>query len=188
MHDFLLETVRLRLRLFREDDFDSLLRYRGDERVARYQLWEPFTANEAEKFIEAWKDVLPGTPGSWSAIAIQLKKTCELVGDCALKVDSGDHPQGEIGINLSPVHQGRGYATEAARSLLDYAFCELKLHRICAVMDADNRGAISLCERLGMRREAHFRQNSWFKDQWGDEVVFALLQEEYLATRESNNL
>ncbi|HPG38617.1 MAG TPA: GNAT family protein [bacterium] len=185
MHDFLLETVRLRLRLFREDDLDALLRCRSDERVARFQLWDPFTADDAKNFINVWKEIPPGTPGSWSAIAIQLKKTCEVIGDCALKVENGENLQGEIGFNLSPVHQGRGYATEACRSLLEYAFRELKLHRIIAVMDADNKDAIALCERVGMRREAYYKQNTWYKNHWGDEVVFAILQKEFLAANES---
>ncbi|MBN2410038.1 GNAT family N-acetyltransferase [candidate division KSB1 bacterium] len=172
-----LETERLALRPYRDDDIDALLRCRGDESVARYQLWEPFTREDAEKFIGACKAIPPGAPGTWSGLAVELKSTGQLIGDCALRVDENGRT-GEIGFNLTPEFQGFGYGTEAVRRLLEYAFRDLHLLTITAVMDADNRGAINLCQRLGMRREK-LRRGVQYKGRLGDEMVYVINREEF---------
>ena len=84
-----------------------------------------------------------------------------------------------MGFTLAPAHQGRGYATEALRGLLGYAFGTLGLHRVVAVTDALNAPAAALLERVGMRREAHFHENVFFKGAWGSEFVFAMLDHEW---------
>jgi RimJ/RimL family protein N-acetyltransferase len=77
-------------------------------------------------------------------------------------------------------HQGKGYASEAVRLLLHYAFDTLGKHRMVAITDAKNAPSIALLERLGMRREGHFIQNVWFKGAWGDECLYAMLRDEWL--------
>ncbi len=173
-----LETGRLLLRMFREDDADDMLRCRGDGRVAEYQLWDPYTREDAEQFISAYKSILPGTPGTWSGLAVELKGTGQFIGDCALRVDENGET-GEIGFNLMPEFQGRGYATEAVRRLLEYAFRELNLQTVAAVMDADNRGAINLCQRLGLRQNKLLRGSVRYKGRLGDEVVYIINREEF---------
>ena len=84
-----------------------------------------------------------------------------------------------MGFTLAPAHQGKGYATEALRGLLGYAFGTLGLHRTIAVTDALNLPAAALLERVGMRREAHFHENVFFKGAWGSEFVFAMLEHEW---------
>ena len=172
MTDIILETKRLVLRPYRENDVDALLACRGDESVAKYQLWEPYTREDAEKFISAYKSIPPGTPGTWSGLAVELKNTGQLIGDVALRIDENGRT-GEIGFNLTPEFQGFGYGTEAARCLLEYAFRDLKLQTITAIMDVDNRAAIALCRRLGMRRNK-LRRGVHYKGRLGDEVVYGI--------------
>jgi len=180
MTDIILETKRLLLRPYRENDVDALLACRGDESVAQYQLWEPYTREDAEKFISTYKSIPPGAPGMWSGLAVALKSTGRLIGDVALRVDENGRT-GEIGFNLTPVFQSFGYGTEAARRLLEYAFRELQLQTITAVMDVDNRCAISLCQRLGMRRK-ELRHGVQYKGRLGDEVVYVMDKDKFLVT------
>jgi RimJ/RimL family protein N-acetyltransferase len=98
-----------------------------------------------------------------------------------LRWASSEHATGEIGYVLHPAHTGRGYATEAIRALLPLAFDELRLHRLFARLDARNSASAKVCRRLGMRQEAHLRENEWFKGEWTDEIVFALLAHEWRA-------
>jgi RimJ/RimL family protein N-acetyltransferase len=120
----------------------------------------------------------------WFRFAIEAAEGT-LLGDCMLQVREDDPRQAEIGFTLALGYQGRGYATEAVRALLDYGFRTLGLHRVVAVTDARNDAAARLLQRIGMRREAHFIQNVWYKGAWGDEFSFALLREEWLAREES---
>ena len=179
-HDFAgLETARLTLRRFTCDDLASFRAYRNDPSIARYQSWSDFSEQEARDFIAAQKELRPGVPGHWFQFAIELKTTGVLIGDCALKIDEHEPRQAEIGFTLARVHQGHGYASEAVSRVLDYVFRDLCLHRVIAITDCENAPSVALLERLGMRREGHFKQNVWFKGKWGDEYLYAILCDEW---------
>jgi RimJ/RimL family protein N-acetyltransferase len=78
-----------------------------------------------------------------------------------------------------PDHGGRGYATEAMHAIVHLGFDDLGLHRLMARIDARNGPSGRVCERLGMRAEAHLLQNEWFKGEWTDEIDYGLLDEEW---------
>lgn len=185
----LLETPRLRLRRFTEDDGAAFLAYRRDPEIARYQSWESCSAEEAAAFIEEQQALLwPVEPGKWFQFAIELKDGGALAGDCAFKLNEDDARQAEIGFTLARQHQHQGYGAEAIARVLGYGFDELRLHRIIAVTDCENYPAVALLERLSFRREAHFIQNVWFKGKWGDEYLYALLRDEWRNARRANAL
>ncbi|MCB2409642.1 GNAT family N-acetyltransferase [Hymenobacter lucidus] len=176
----LLSTSRLRLRAFQPHDLAAFAAYRAHPEVARFQSWEPYSAEQSAAFVASQTGAaIPAAPGSWVQIGIALLATNELVGDCALCLNADEPRIAEIGITLAPQHQGQGYAAEALRGLLGYCFETLKLHRVVAVTDCLNEGSVRLLSGVGMRREAHFRRNIWFKGAWGDEYVYAALREEW---------
>ncbi|HXZ06069.1 MAG TPA: GNAT family protein [Ktedonobacteraceae bacterium] len=175
-----IETSRLRLRHFRDSDLTCFMGYRNDPDVAKYQSWEGISELEARSFIQEQKEIRPGKPGQGFQIAIELKTTGVLIGDCFFAINALDDRQAEIGYTLSREYQGQGYATEAISCFLNYAFQTFELHRIIAITDCENIASVALLERLGMRREAHFIQNAWFKGKWGDEYLYAILNEEWL--------
>lgn len=182
---FPLETTRLLLRLFQENDVHAFADYRSDPDVARYQSWDvPYSAAQAAAFVAAMQHVRPGAAGEWLQIAIQLKATNQLIGDCAFCVLEDEPQQAEIGFTLARQHHGSGYATEALRRLLDYLFAELNLHRVRAICDADNLASARLLERIGLRREGHFIENIWFKGRWGSEYSYAVLRREWAVNSE----
>src|SRR6266581_5364880 len=153
------ETPRLRLRHFRDTDLALFMAYRNDPEVAKYQGWEGISESEARAFLQEQKEVQPGVPGQWFQIAIELKETGMLVGDCALKTEVDNERQAEIGYTLARAYQGKGIASEAVSRVLDYVFRTLGLHRVIAITDCENAASITLLERLGLCREGHFIQN-----------------------------
>jgi RimJ/RimL family protein N-acetyltransferase len=174
---------RLILRRFRESDLPTFCGYRSDPRVARYQDWESWSEQEGRQFLERQASLDPDVPGTWFQVAIELAGTGALVGDCGLHT-LGDRPgQAEIGFTMAFEHQGRGYAAEAVNCLLDYVFGQLGKHRVIAVTDTRNAPAARLLERVGMRREGHFIENTWFKGGWCDEYQYALLEREWRGLR-----
>lgn len=177
-----LETARLKLRRFINDDFAPLYAYRNDPDIARYQSWSDFSEQEARDFIDAQKGLRPGVPGQWFQFAIEMKTTGVLIGDCGLKVDEHEPRQAEIGFTLAREHQGHGYAAEAVSCVLDYVFGVLGVHRVIAITDCENDASVALVERLGMRREGHFIQNVWFKGKWSDEYQYAILNTEWTSS------
>jgi aminoglycoside 6'-N-acetyltransferase len=59
--------------------------------------------------------------------------------------------------------------------VLEVAFGALALHRVYARLDPRNDASLALCKRLGMREEAHFVEDVWFKNAWGDTLIYAIL-------------
>lgn len=111
-------------------------------------------------------------------IAIELRETGRLIGDCAIHTLT-DTSQAEIGFTVSPDHQGKGYGSEAVKSLLGYLFHLMKMHRVIAVTDVRNIHSIGLIEKMGFRREAHFIKSTWNKGEYTDEFLYAILREEW---------
>lgn len=180
-----IETERLVLRRFSLGDAPSMHAYASLPEVARYMLWEPLTLQETEarlaRWLESEGDMEEGDNLSY---AITLKGSGELVGDCGLGFRDKAARQAEIGYSLHPGHQGHGYATEAVREMLRLGFESCNRHRIYARCDARNEGSWRLMERLGMRREAHFREHALFKGGWDDEFYYAILEDEWRAQQE----
>ena len=180
-----LKTSRLILRPFQEPDLAAFTAYRSDPEVARYQSWEaPYSLAQAEVYLEELKHAQPGMPGEWFAFAIERQSAPGIIGDCAFQVLSHDPLQAQIGYTLARDHWKQGFAVEAVQRLLDYLFEEFNLHRIIATCDAENTASFRLLERVGMRREAHFIENIWFKGSWGSEYLYALLRREWKSLRE----
>jgi RimJ/RimL family protein N-acetyltransferase len=175
-----LETARLIMRRFQDEDLEAFAAYRSDPEVARYQGWDaPYSRERAAIFIAEMKTVQPGTPGDWMQLALEVKGQSGLIGDCAFHVFKQDPRQAEIAYTLARAHQGQGYASEAVTRLLDYLFHDLHLHRVTATCDVENVGSYRLLERVGFRREATFCQNIWFKGAWGSEYLYAILEAEW---------
>jgi RimJ/RimL family protein N-acetyltransferase len=180
-----LESERLILRRFTDDDLAAFLNYLNDPLVARFQSWDSYTEQEARDVIEGQKQLDPGVVGRWFTFALELKATRNLIGHIALKML--DDQQAEIGFTISREAQGKGLAYEATTAVLDYVFTTLKLHRVIAIADCENSKSVALLNRLGMRREGHFIRNIWFKGRWGDEYLYAILSEEWMGSLRSRH-
>jgi RimJ/RimL family protein N-acetyltransferase len=177
---FRMETDRLILRTFRPEDLDAFLAYRNDPLVALHQSWDlPYSREQGIAFVDEMAKANPGEAGFWFQIAIELKATGAMIGDCVFCCLKEDAHQAEIGFSLARVYQGQGYASEAIRRLLDYLFDELDLHRVRAICDVENVASARLLERVGMRREAHFIESFWIKGRWSSEYWYAILRREW---------
>jgi len=179
-----LTTGRLLLRRFRPADLTAFVRYRSDPQVARFQSWDaPYPVADGTRLINGMLGQHPDTPGEWFQFAVALRSTKELIGDCAARTELHDPRQAEIGFTLAQQHQGRGYATEAARALLGYLFAQRSKHRVTACCDPRNAASVRVLERLGMRREGHLRESTWAGGEWTDDLLYAVLDHEWPAAR-----
>ena len=125
----------------------------------------------------------PSVPDEVLALAAVHGGT--LVGDVMLRLRARSDDQSapsvaEIGWAFAPAYAGRGFATEAATALVELAFDHYPLHRLIAHLDPRNVRSAALCERLGMTREAHLRQDWPEADgTWTDDLIFGLLRAEW---------
>jgi RimJ/RimL family protein N-acetyltransferase len=173
-------TPRLTLRPFIRGDVDGVFDYRSRKEVALYLFDPPLSREECALAVQqrtlqtGWSE-----EGDKIVLAVELSESGLLIGEMSLIWRSVEARQGEIGWIFHPQHHGRGYATEAACALINLGFQDADLHRIFARCDARNSSSWRLMERLGMRREAHFREHALFKGGWDEEFVYAVLRREW---------
>ena len=182
--DYPIETTRLTLRPFTEDDLEGLHAYQRLPEVTRYLYWDP--RDEAEVRESIRKRVAVPTlakEGDVLVLAVVLRATGELVGEVNLFWLSEQFRQGEFGFVFHPAHHGHGYAREASVEILRLGFEVFGLHRIVGRCDGRNEASARLLAKLGLRREAHFVQNEIVKGEWTDELVFAMLADEWAEAR-----
>lgn len=177
-----IETDRLTLRQYVETDYDDLLKLQSNDDVARFLLQDARTPEQVrdETLPKRLAD-LPSMDADDQAftLAVILRTTGQHLGEVTLFVHNAEHRTGEIGYVFHPESGGHGYATEASIELLRLGFEELGMHRIIARLDARNTGSVNLLKRLGLRQEAHFVSTEFLKGEWTDELVFAMLADEW---------
>jgi RimJ/RimL family protein N-acetyltransferase len=178
--DYPIKTARLILRPFAEGDLDALHAYQKLPEVARYLMWP---ARDREQVVTAlnYRMAHPTLEkeGDVLVLAVEHQETGDLLGDVNLAWVSAEHRTGEFGFVFDPRFHGQGYAREAAVEMLRLGFEEMGLHRIIGRADGRNGASAKLMGRLGLRKEAHFVKNEYLKGEWTDEVVFAMLAEEW---------
>ena len=174
-----IRTERLKLTPLVASDAPAMFGYRSDPEVCRFQSFEPDSLGDIETFIGNLHSIIFDTPDSWFQFAIRSQKSGLLIGDFGIHFIADDHRQVEIGFTVSPEYQGQGYGTEAVVGVLDYLLGSLKKHRVYASVDPRNIPSVALLKGIGMRQEAHFLKNLWFKGEWVDDVVFGILGSEW---------
>jgi len=153
-----IETSRLLLRRWRDDDLLPFAAINADPEVMRWirdgSVWDEAQTREGLQRIEQlWETEKLGL------FAVELKETGELIGFTGLSVPRllpEVMPAVEIGWRLGRPFWGRGLATEAARAALDYGFRARGLERIISIHQIGNLPSERIMIKLGMRHERDF--------------------------------
>jgi [ribosomal protein S5]-alanine N-acetyltransferase len=177
-----LSTERLTLREFEESDWRATQQYESDPDVVRYQSNEVLSPEESRAYIRSVLEAARESPRKIYDFAVTLKSDGLLIGRCGMKL-TGDREAREamVWFVSNPKYWGQGYITEATEALLAFGFNELKLHRVYGDCDPRNPASARVMEKLGMRREAHFKENAWIKGEWCDSLIYAVLEREWRA-------
>ena len=182
MHVFL-ETERLLLRRFTEDDLDMLVELDSDPEVMRYLTGGPPTPREeiADDILPAWLRYYERWEGFgfWAAIE---KSTGEFVGWFHFRPPSGSpDDEVELGSRLHRTAWGKGYGTEASRALIRRGFTEYGVRRVIASTAADNIGSRRVMEKSGLTLIRTYRMTypGLFNDEEQEDVEYALLKEDW---------
>lgn len=169
-----IDTQRLRIRPFSENDWPAVATYATMPAIMLYMGGGVQTPEQTQAFVRQ-----NASGEGVTAYALILIAEDKLIGHMVF------HPwfaprTYEIGWVLHPAYHRQGYASEAALALLRYGFEEMKLHRIIATCQPQNPASYGVMEKIGMRREGHFQQCIYRgDDQWWDEYFYAILAHEW---------
>lgn len=173
-------TARLLIRPVCMEDKEAMYRYRSHPETNRYLSLIPQTVDDVAEFIGKTSSMV-NVPGTWFQCVVIEKASQTLIGDIGIHFLDTDpeNRQAEIGYTLDREFRGKGYATEALTAIIGYLFHSLDKHRIIASIDPVNTDSVRLIERLGFRKEGHFRESIFFHGKWVDDLVYAILAKEW---------
>jgi len=173
-------TERLLLRGINFDDAEALFKYRSDAITNQYQGWIPKNIDDAYDFISNKVSKYIDQYDTWFQFAIIEKDNGELIGDVGVHFLDENKYQVEIGCTLAKTHHGKGYASEALKAIINYLFIDLNKWRIICSIDPRNENSLKMVEGLGFRKEAHFKKSILINGEWFDDLVYALLKDEWI--------
>jgi len=173
---------RVTLRPITADDFEDIHAYMGRDDVASYLLEDAYSIEESRSS-QTHYTTLVRFAGDGDLILLAMEHQGTVIGHLDFTAASMLDGSVEIGWRMHPDHHGKGLAAEAASLLLDLAFATIGARRAVAHLDPRNTSSAKLCERLGMRREAHHVLDMWFKGGWADTYTYAILAAEWAARR-----
>jgi [ribosomal protein S5]-alanine N-acetyltransferase len=173
-----IETERLRLVIARPGLEEPLARFYEENFEGHLDRWSP--TPPAGKFVAGyWAKQLPvfarefesGATARWVMLSRQAA-VAEVVGTCNFtQIAKGPFRACVLGYQVARRHEGRGLMHEALTAAIDYAFLELRLHRIMANYRPENARSARVLERLGFVREGYARDYLFIDGAWRDHVL-----------------
>ena len=173
-----LPTARLRLRPFGDADASDLFALQSNAYVLRYWDAPPWSEHErAERFIAAGRRM--AGEGTGARLAVDRVSDGTFIGWCSLNRWNPDYRSAALGYCFAAAAWGHGYATEAARGLLGWAFGTLDLNRVQAETDTRNVASARVLEKLGFVREGTLREDCVVNGEVSDSFVYGLIRREW---------
>lgn len=172
MESLKFNTERLIIRPFESTDLHDVFSIYNNDDTCKYLLHDKWTHENMQE--ELSKKLKNSTLTKETPLSLAVVSDAKVIGDLSVWYTEMKDTV-EIGCSFSTEASGQGYATEAVSGLVKKLFSEFNIHRIQANLDARNEASQKLCERIGMRKEAHFIQDFWNKGEWTDSIMFGML-------------
>lgn len=169
------ESERLTFRSFNAFDTQKLYEIRSNEEVLKYMDTEGHhLLNDAVAMIDAIHHSFVAHNGiNW---VIEQKETHQMIGYIGFWRIMKEHVRAEIGYALSPEFWGKGFMTEAIQKIVDFGFTTFKLHSIEANINPLNLRSEKVLQKMGFKKEAHFKENFYFNGSFFDSIIYSLLE------------
>jgi RimJ/RimL family protein N-acetyltransferase len=163
---------RLYLRDLEPSDIDAVHEYASSIEVVLHQEWGPNTIEQTREYVAG---CVRGNslPDRTTLELAAVLNDGSLIGSYRASL-SEDGTEAEIGYSLNPRYWHRGYATEAAKRLVDYLASELHVREIFATSRPENLASIHVLEKLGMQQVDLYRKNVLIRGEWRDTLVFSV--------------
>ncbi|WP_026560574.1 GNAT family N-acetyltransferase [Bacillus sp. J37] len=178
------KTERLTIRPFTSNDLLDVFTIYNNDDTCRYLLHGKWTIESMHE--EFNKKLKNRELTKETSLSLAVVNNTNVIGDLSVWYTSMKETV-EIGYCFSNKASGKGFATEALSGLVKTLFDIYNVHRIQANLDARNKSSQKLCERIGMRKEAHFIQDFWNKNEWTDSMVYGMLRSD-LDLRNQHNV
>ena len=172
-----LESKRLYFRRMNLSYAKDIHQIRSNNDVMKFMdVTRTKSVNDAKRLIRNVREDYKNEKGvSWAIIEKNLKSFIGYAGFWRMQPQ---HCRGEIGYALKPEYWGKGFMTEALKTIIDFGFHKMNLHSIEANVNPKNQKSKKLLKSLGFRKEAYFRENYLFEGKFLDSEIYSLLKKD----------
>ena len=139
----------------------------------------PDSLHTTETIVNEWLAQQEAIPRMSYTFVITLRATQSFVGLIALNLGASNFRKAEVWYKLHPGFWRQGFAREALTRVLQFAFSELRLHRVEAGCAVENTASFRLLESVGMTREGRKRKALPIRGQWVDNYFYAILESDF---------
>ncbi len=150
----------------------------GDKAIAdtTLNIPHPYKDGIAEQWIGTHEEKFK--KGELANFAVILKETNQLIGAIGLVINKRFN-RAELGYWIARNYWNKGYATEAAKRILEYGFTERGLHKIHASHLKRNPSSGRIMEKIGMTKEGEFKEHVIKYGKYKDLIIYGITQEEW---------
>ena len=172
----LVQNEMIALREVHEEDRERFFYLQQDPYINRY-IKVPPSDEFVEIFFQALQTVWKDEDQKWHGCAVRLLEEDLIIGLVFYSYRDKDSQIVEIGWKFHPDFEGKGYATQAAKLLMEYLPTQILVHKFVAHCDAENLASERIMQKLGMQKEGFFKSNFKFGKEWRDEFAYGLVCE-----------
>jgi ribosomal-protein-alanine N-acetyltransferase len=167
-----LQTSRLLLRDFVPGDFQAIYAYASDPEVTRFMFYGPRDGADTSAYLQRMLHSQDERPRRIWELAVIRRADAQLIGACDLTL--ADEQAGDLGYIFAREAWGQGYASEAAKAMVDVGFAQLHLERIVATCAIDHGASARVLEKAGLRRNTILRHYKEAKGSWWDMYLYEI--------------
>lgn len=169
------------LREFRFNDEDAVFAIVSDDRVTRWLSYNSRTHDETRAMLAGAIERAKLEPRTEYYLPITLPHDDRAIGFARIGLDGIQ--AGKLGYAVHADRQGHGYGTDAARTMVNFGFRDLGLHRISVAVGPENESSIAVARRLGFQYEGRIRDHVYTNNAWRDSLLYSLLANEWHALK-----
>lgn len=175
-----IQTPRLTLKEWSQEDVPLIYQLLSEPEVAGFNtIGIPTSVQVIQDLLQPTLDDQQQTTRKHYGWSILLNSDETFVGEIGLDLASARFKSAEIYYSVASAFWGKGYASEAAKAIVQFVFENLQLHRLEAGVATFNPGSIRVLEKIGMQREGLRRKILPINGQWQDNYLYAMLDEDY---------
>ena len=173
-----LETKRLVIRDHIKSDLEAMHSWMSDDITMKYLDWKTDSIDQTRGKLEEAIEEAESQNRMKYFFAVELKDLSKIVGEVGFTVLTKNDFGGvaESGCFFIPQFWGQGFASEALSSIHNFAFDDLKIHKVVAGCDAENKASERVMVKCGMIKEAEFRQHHFHRGKWCDRLKYGLIK------------
>ncbi|MEW6508309.1 MAG: GNAT family protein [Bacteroidota bacterium] len=173
-----IETERLLLRGFSENDINDIFEYASVNIVSEFLPWKAHRSlDDTRAFLKMSAEMFEKQ--SNIDFAIVLKEENKVIGGISIRKWNDSNRCADLGYVLSSKYWGRGIMTEAIKRIIKFGFEELNANRIEAHCDENNHGSYRAMEKAGMKYEGKLREKIFMKGKFVTMNFYSILKSEF---------